>query len=188
MGGEPILTVLNLWNLVLKAFIAFLPALVGNAAPLVSRNLLRGKKLTPIDGGRRLKDGQHIFGENKSWEGFIAGVVSGLLIGLLYFLLFNNALWIVIGFLMGLGAMIGDLLNSFVKRRLKIKPGEPFIPWDQLSFLYIAFLFIYPLEIINVSAPKITLVDLAIATYLVLILHPLTNLIAYWLRLKDRPW
>jgi CDP-2,3-bis-(O-geranylgeranyl)-sn-glycerol synthase len=188
MAEELILTLSSLWNLLLRAFIVFLPALVGNAAPLVLRNLLQGKKLTPIDGGLSLKDGQRIFGENKSWEGFTAGVASGALVGLLYSMIFNNISWVIIGFLMGLGAMSGDLLNSFVKRRLKIRPSEPFIPWDQLSFLYIAFLFVYPVEIINTSVPKITLVDLATATYLVLILHPLTNLIAYWLRLKDKPW
>jgi CDP-2,3-bis-(O-geranylgeranyl)-sn-glycerol synthase len=44
-----------------------------------------------------------------------------------------SVLWL--GFLMGLGEGFGDVIKSFIKRRLNIGSGKPFIPFDQMSFL-----------------------------------------------------
>ncbi|MCD6324052.1 MAG: CDP-2,3-bis-(O-geranylgeranyl)-sn-glycerol synthase [Desulfurococcales archaeon] len=183
---------LNLWGtgntfvwLLIRAALLFLPALTANSAPLVMRNILRKRRFTPVDGGRTFLDGRRVFGDNKSWEGVAAGTITGTVVGAIYSAITGYSLWIVYGFLMGLGAMMGDLLNSFLKRRLNLEPGDPFIPFDQLSFLYVAYLFTLPLnELEGVIKPY----DLLIATYLVLVLHPLTNLVAYWMKMKDNPW
>ncbi len=171
--------------LLLRATIIFLPALTANSAPLVLRNLLKNHKFRPVDGGRVLRDGRRVFGENKSWEGVVAGTATGFLVGLVYSWFLNTAVWIAYGLLMGVGAMVGDLLNSFIKRRLRIESGEPFMPLDQLTFLYTAYLFVLPLNLID---EFIKTYDVLSATCLVLFLHPLTNLIAYWLGLKKNPW
>jgi len=177
----------TLWAEILRAFLIFLPALVANSSPLVFKNIFRSRKLTPIDKGTFLADGERLLGENKSIEGFFAGVGGGTIIGGIYALLFNQSEWVIEGILMGLGTMLGDLFNSFVKRRLKIKPGEPFIPMDQLTFLYGAYLTVYPFN--NFFWTNlITPVDLAMGTFVVLVLHPLTNLIAYLMGLKGEPW
>ncbi|MFY9823898.1 MAG: CDP-archaeol synthase [Thermoanaerobaculia bacterium] len=42
--------------------------------------------------------------------------------------------WLSLGFLLGLGAMAGDAVKSFFKRRLGIAPGHPWIPFDQIDF------------------------------------------------------
>lgn len=36
---------------------------------------------------------------------------------------------------MGLAAMLGDAAKSFVKRRIGIAPGRPWVPADQLDFI-----------------------------------------------------
>jgi len=53
--------------------------------------------------------------------------------------------WLLFGFLMGFGALLGDMTKSFFKRRLGYAPGKPFIPFDQLDFVVGALLFTYPL-------------------------------------------
>ena len=178
------------WEEMLRSFIAFLPALVANSSPLILRNLLKNYEFTPIDFNKVLSDSERVLGSNKSWEGLAAGVCGGMLVGTSYVFLLGSSTWIIYSFLMSVGAMLGDLLNSFIKRRLKIKPGDPFIPLDQLTFLYGAYLLAMPVGNLYLGKmiKEVTLVDLAMATYLVMILHPLTNLIAYILKLKSEPW
>ncbi|RLG80470.1 MAG: CDP-2,3-bis-(O-geranylgeranyl)-sn-glycerol synthase, partial [Thermoprotei archaeon] len=96
--------------------------------------------------------------------------------------------WILYSIVMSLGAMIGDLANSFIKRRLHIKAGNPFIPLDQLSFILSSYALVKILGVDVLLGEEITLVHLSIMTYVALVLHPLANLIAYILKLKDRPW
>lgn len=174
----------------MRSFIIFLPALIANSSPLIIRNLLKNYSFRPIDRNKILSNGERVLGSNKSWEGLAAGVFGGTLVGFAYVYLLGSIHWILYGFLMGLGAMLGDLLNSFFKRRLKIRPGDPFIPLDQLTFLYGAYLLIIPFRsaYLGTYIKELTLADIAMATYLVMILHPLTNLIAYLLRLKNEPW
>ncbi len=178
----------NLGIAVARAVILFLPALTANAMPVILRNLFKRAKLTPLDKGKLFLDGERILGDSKSIEGFIAGTVGGSLIGLAYGMYTDNYAWLIYGLLMGLGTMFGDLLNSFIKRRLKIKPGDPFIPFDQLSFLYVSYALVSVSGVTSNLEAQITLADLATGTYIVLVLHPLSNLIAYLLGLKDKPW
>lgn len=49
--------------------------------------------------------------------------------------LVDYGLWIPFGLSCGLGAMVGDSLKSFFKRRLDIAPGARWIPADQLDFV-----------------------------------------------------
>jgi CDP-2,3-bis-(O-geranylgeranyl)-sn-glycerol synthase len=85
------------------------------------------------------------------------------------------------GFLLSFGALIGDLIGSFIKRRLNLERGRPAPPLDQLDFvagaLAFSFIeFIPPIEIIGVL--------------LVLTpgIHLIANIIGYRLRLKKEPW
>lgn len=57
---------------------------------------------------------------NKSWEG-VAGQIVGALVGLVLISLFVTPLSIWIALPVGLGSAFGDMLNSYVKRLLKIK-------------------------------------------------------------------
>jgi hypothetical protein len=91
----------------------------------------------PIDGGRTFR-GVRIFGDNKTWRGFIAIVpgvgIAFVLLRILFAALPHgvlDGLWPlsvlqfgILGCLVGIGFMLGELPNSFVKRRLGIPPGE----------------------------------------------------------------
>ena len=90
------------------------------------RMLLRGGWQLPLDGGLRLLDGKRLFGSSKTIPGLAVAVtatpLSAMLIG--------PGVWI--GFLIGAFAMLGDLLSSFIKRRLGLAAGDWAIGLDQI--------------------------------------------------------
>ena len=173
---------------VIYSILFILPAYVANAAPVI----LGGKN--SIDFNKKFFDKQYIFGPGKTIDGFIGGILAGtttsiilakLLIRTNLDIFASNALmYIQIGFILSLGAMIGDLLGSFIKRRLEIKRGKPVFILDQLDFLSVAlagaylFGFRYVFEIENL----IFLVSLTI------FIHKFANLLAFMLKLKKHPW
>jgi hypothetical protein len=95
----------------------------------------------PMDGGRSLRDGRRIFGDNKTWKGFVGMIAFGALwfsaqAGLfaafswarnLSLVPFGRLRWPFLpplaGALWGLGYVLFELPNSFMKRRLGIVPG-----------------------------------------------------------------
>ncbi len=103
------------------------PSYVANAAPL----LFGGGR--PLDGGRNFVDDRRVFGAHKTVRGFFSGIIAGSLIGLAESSAEPSLL--VGGLMISLGAVLGDLLGAFVKRRLKMKPGNAFPVVDQLDFV-----------------------------------------------------
>lgn len=155
-----------------------LPAYVANGAPV----LFGGGP--PVDFGKNFFDGRRIFGDNKTLRGLLSGILSGLLVGLILSFTVFQPSYFSYFIAQSLGAHIGDLFGSFVKRRLNLKPGQSAPILDQLGFLLFAFLAMY---FICGSIP-LTSLEIAILLVLTLILHPLTNLGAYLLKLKSRPY
>ncbi len=170
----------------MKSVFLFLPAMIANASPVMVSNVVRNRH--PLDRGKFFIDKKRILGDSKSVEGFIAGVLGGLLTGAIYVLVLANPYWLAYGAVSGFGAMAGDSINSFIKRRLGLKSGEPFIPLDQLSFILVAFALIKASNVDRLTGHPVTLVDFSMAVYIVMVLHPLTNLIAYLMGLKDEPY
>ena len=96
----------------------------------------------PIDGGRTLSDGNRIFGDNKTWKGFIGYVILGVAFTVLWGAVIKNtglnalnffyinhenkvSFNLMVGVLLGLAYALFELPNSFVKRRIGISPGKP---------------------------------------------------------------
>ena len=88
----------------------------------------------PLDGGRRFR-GQRIFGDNKTYRGFVVMVpgagVAFLVLGLLTRQAAGSALWPIelwqfglLGCWAGFGFMLAELPNSFFKRQLQVAPGR----------------------------------------------------------------
>ncbi|RLG52615.1 MAG: CDP-2,3-bis-(O-geranylgeranyl)-sn-glycerol synthase [Thermoproteota archaeon] len=152
-----------------RALWIFLPAYVSNMAPVI----FGGGK--PVDLGKRWLDGRPIFGSHKTIRGlvsaWIAGWITGLAIGAPEY-----------GALAGVAASLGDLLGSFIKRRMGIPPGEkaPFLI-DQLDFML-------PAAAVAYAMLSVDIVEVLIAILITPVLHVLTNTIAYLLGLKPHPW
>jgi CDP-2,3-bis-(O-geranylgeranyl)-sn-glycerol synthase len=149
------------------------PSYVANAAPL----LLGGGRT--LDGGRKLSDGQPIFGSHKTIRGVLAGVIAGTLVG--FGESFIDSRLIVGGLMIALGAVLGDLLGAFVKRRLRVEPGKAFPILDQLDFILGGLLLGYAfLPISVISAVLVVVVTPPI--------HLATNYGAYLLGIKKTQW
>jgi CDP-2,3-bis-(O-geranylgeranyl)-sn-glycerol synthase len=123
----------------------------------------------PIDFGKEIR-GKRIFGKGKTLEGLISGTFIGGIIGLL----FGN--W-QLGLVIGLGSLLGDIFESFLKRRVGIKSGQPWWGFDQLDFVIGALILGSFVEPISRTAIIILLIGMPI-------LHPLANYIGYKLKIK----
>lgn len=153
-----------------------LPAYVANGAPVV----FGGGR--PIDGGRKFTDGRPIFGPGKTVRGFAAGLVAGSAFGLIQGIIVGQIYTLAVaGILFSVGALVGDLLGSFIKRRLNISRGAAAPGLDQLGFLIIAMAFASPVVLPTVEI-FITLLIITPA------IHLATNYGGYKLGFKDRPY
>jgi CDP-2,3-bis-(O-geranylgeranyl)-sn-glycerol synthase len=153
--------------------------------------LARGKRA--VDGGRTWR-GKQIFGPGKTWEGLILGTIVGTLVATLQMFAYPYLPWSLspvaldivpmtplLGLLMGLGAMLGDIGGSFIKRRLNIARGRPAPLLDQLDFivgmlLFASFVIAFKWEwtvILLVMTP---------------VIHLAANGVAYLLKLKNVPY
>jgi CDP-2,3-bis-(O-geranylgeranyl)-sn-glycerol synthase len=175
--------VIFMWDLVIRAFLFILPAYIANS----SAALFGGR--TPLDLGKNMKDNRRVFGDGKTFQGLFAalffGTVAGYMIGTFVqgteFAIGNIEFYTLLGFIMSLGAMVGDITASFIKRRRGIKRGHPVIGLDQLDFLIVAMIFgsvmYFP------GWPEVIL--LLIVTP---IIHLFLNYLGYKLRCKSVPW
>ena len=120
------------FNLLVLLFIA-------NGSPIVARSLLGERFQDALDGGRLLKDGHPLLGHSKTMR----GVVSAILATALTAPLLGVSWWI--GLLIGSLAMLGDLLSSFLKRRLGLDPSAMALGLDQIPESFIPLLICRPL-------------------------------------------
>jgi len=165
---------------VLNTIWMIFPAYMANGMPL----LLGGVPRHAVDNGRRLPDGERIFGDGKTVEGLIVGITFGVLTGLVEGVITGSLVfYLLAGLSLGTGAMLGDLIGSFIKRRLKMRWGKPLPLMDQLSFLAGALL-IYGVVVRDWP----TLPQLAVLIIATLVLHVTTNLFAFIFGLKHVPW
>ena len=110
---------------ILSCLYFFLPAYVANMAPVFAKKL-------PFLG---IPIHAKLFGKNKTWRGIIVAVLSGGLVFWIQKLLYNSGFVtfsiidyadfsLLLGFLLGAGAILGDLVKSYYKRKAEIPPGE----------------------------------------------------------------
>ena len=160
-------------GLISSALLFIGPAYFANAAPLV----LGGG--ASLDGGRSLADGRPIFGPHKTVRGVIAGIVVGTLIGLAESLV--DPRLATAGFMIALGAVLGDLLGAFVKRRLNVEPGKAFPVLDQLDFILGSVVLGYPFF-------QVGLISILLVVVVTPPIHLATNYGAYRLGIKKPRW
>jgi CDP-2,3-bis-(O-geranylgeranyl)-sn-glycerol synthase len=182
---------MGLHGTVVVAVWAMLPAYVPNTVAV----LAGGDR--PIDGGRTLGDSR-LLGDGKTWRGAVAGVVAGGALALALNALapaatgtlplpdgFRFPPGAVLG--LPLGALLGDIGASFLKRRTGRERGAPFPGVDQLDFV-LGALVVTAVLATEWYLATFTLDVLAVVLVLTPLLHLATNWIAFQLGLKDEPW
>jgi CDP-2,3-bis-(O-geranylgeranyl)-sn-glycerol synthase len=177
-------------SLVVGALWAMLPAYVPNNAAVLAGG---GR---PIDGGRTW-NGRRLLGDGKTWRGTAAGTAAGVVLAVALNAV-NSAVSAVLGFplptfplvvavTLAFGAMLGDILASFLKRRLDRERGAPTPGLDQLDFVVVSLgltALVAP-RWFGATFPLPALVAVVLATP---VLHVVTNVVGYALGFKDEPW
>jgi len=151
-----------------------LPAYAANALPVVfNRFNLFSFLAKPVDFNKRLF-GKPLFGHSKTFRGFIVGIGGGIIVGIIQYFLSSisgiqnislidysllNSFYV--GFLLSIGALLGDLIKSFLKRRIGISSGNSWLIFDQIDYAVGALILVslvvipsYPhiIAIITISA------------------------------------
>jgi CDP-2,3-bis-(O-geranylgeranyl)-sn-glycerol synthase len=172
----------------LAGFWIMLPAYLPNPAAVV------GGGGTPIDLGRCSSDGRRILGDGKTFRGFFTGVASGVGIGVVQILIQQEFPTLPVPahtylsiFLLAVGALSGDVVKSFFKRRVGKERGAKWPIADQYDLVAGALLFLAIFDLPWFLA-EITPLRFLIILILTPILHRLVNIVGYATRLKDVPW
>jgi len=179
--------VFTLW-IFIESLWLILPAYAANGfAPLS-----RGRR--PIDGNRNFSDGRPILGPGKTWEGLVLGVFIAVVIAVIQqfaypYLPWNESpvpLMIVpmnafMGLILGLGAMMGDMGGSFIKRRMNVPRGAPVPILDQDDFIVGALAFASLVAIVKFEWVIMLLV-------ITPVFHLIANYIAFKIRVKNTKW
>ena len=176
-----------------------LPAYIANAFATIPRG--RGP---PMDFGRIwARDGRRVLGPSKSWSGFLFAGFAAIPFGLFeaWLILLAPPDWklvpelaasvlaaVPVVALLTFGAMSGDALGSFVKRRLGRASGARTLLLDQLPFVLVPIalgLALYPGLFVATFASWEAVLWLLVYT---LGLHAGFNWIGFKLGLKKVPW
>lgn len=142
-------------NTILKMYITLSAPIIAGCLNMIwcKSNILK-KYNTPMDCNKNFIDGKRIFGDNKTWKGFLGYIILNVLCSILlgeiwkinnlnemnyFYSQLPNTICsnLVIGILLGLGYSIFELPNSFLKRRLNIEPGETASGIKKIFFIFL---------------------------------------------------
>jgi CDP-2,3-bis-(O-geranylgeranyl)-sn-glycerol synthase len=161
---------------VVEAIILLLPAMIANATPVIANGRM------PVDMGARFLDGRRLLGDGKTWEGTMAALAAGLISALTLYLVLGAPMILSAGTGAVVGAILGDMAGSFIKRRLGLERGAPAPILDQLDFFAGALLFT------AAAGVDWTVRAAIISGAVIAVLHVASNVAAYALGLKRVPW
>jgi CDP-2,3-bis-(O-geranylgeranyl)-sn-glycerol synthase len=127
-------------------------------------------------------------GDHKTVIGFVSGVLAALLVAYAQSRLeigidrlWRPDVWLAVGLAQGMGAMCGDVIKSFFKRRLGIAPGGRWIPADQIDFVLGALV---PL----VFLVRLSLIDILVMLLLTFVADIAINHLAFRLGIRNTKW
>lgn len=148
---------------------------VANGAPVIAKDILRRRFQRPLDGGLQFFDGQPLLGHSKTLRGIffslLATAIATPLVGLDW----------TIGLLIAGAAMIGDLLSSFLKRRLKRPASSRAIGIDQLPEA------VFPL-LVCMKLLSLGVWDVIVVSTAFLAAELLFSRVLFKLHIRDRPY
>jgi len=147
---------------------------IANGAPLVAKKLLGGFLAYPLDAGATLPDGHPLFGSAKTIRGIVVCVIATALCAPLLGLAWTT------GALIGSTAMAGDLLSSFIKRRMGRAPSSRAFGLDQIPESLLPALACSPVL-------GLTLVDVIVVVAAFTVGGLGMSLLLFKIRLRDQP-
>ena len=148
---------------------------VANGTPVAAKRVLGDMLAGPLDGGMTFNDGRPLFGLAKTIRGIVLSLlatpIAAALIGLPWQL----------GAVVAGAAMAGDLLSSFVKRRMGLAPSSKATGLDQI-----------PEALLPLMASRlvvaVTFADIVAGTIIFFVGGIILSRILFALRLRDQPY
>lgn len=148
---------------------------LANGAPVVATKIFGSRLAHPLDGGLILADGLPLLGRSKTFRGVALSILvttaAAPLLGLDW----------AVGPLVAATAMGGDLLSSFLKRRMSLPSGSMALGLDQLPES------VLPAVACRLLLP-VTLADILAVGVLFLVGELALSRVLYKLEIRDRPY
>ena len=127
-----------------------------------------------MDGGRILGDGHPLLGPNKTWRGLVAATVAAAAVSPLL------GFGVGIGITIGLVAMIGDAVTSYIKRRAGFASSDQAFVLDQTPEALLPLLAVA--DKLNLS-----ITDIAFVTVAFVVLGLLLSRLLFRFGVRRRP-
>lgn len=148
---------------------------VANGAPVLVNKVMGKRWSWPVDNELKLRDGHRLFGNTKTWRGLCSAVFFTTLAAIL------SGLEPLTGALFGALAMLGDLLASFIKRRIghaesSRARGIDTVPESLLPILLLK------------DSLSLNLIDIMLVVALFFVIEELVSPVLYRLHIRKRPY
>jgi CDP-2,3-bis-(O-geranylgeranyl)-sn-glycerol synthase len=181
---------------ILFALWFFLPAGLANASPVFANKIpILGTLGMPLDGGKHFR-GKRIFGDHKTVRGLAVGTLTGSVTGAIQYVVFQSvgfiqnmsltdyrSFWwaVLLGALLGFGALAGDAVKSFFKRQFSVPSGKSWFPFDQIDYIVGGLLA----SSLVVDLPqRSAYIWIGLVWFLI---HPAATFVGWLLGLKESP-
>jgi hypothetical protein len=148
---------------------------VANGTPVLLKKLLGDFAARPLDGGARLPDGEPVLGPSKTVRGIVASLIVTTCLAPFFGIAAGT------GAIVAAAAMAGDLLSSFVKRRLHVPPSGQSVGLDQIPESLL------PALACRWALP-LSALDVVLVVALFLVGELAASRLLYALRIRDRPY
>ncbi len=150
-------------------------SILANAVPLIAKWLFGSHFAHPLDANLKFLDGRPLLGSSKTVRGIVLSLIftaaAAPLLGL----------DVSLGIVVATTAMAGDLLSSFLKRRLGLRPSSRATGLDQIPES------LFPLLACRSWLPLNTL-DVLAGIVIFLIGEIIGSRVLFRLHLRDRPY
>lgn len=148
---------------------------IANGTPVIASKCLGACCDWPLDGSLKFLDGRPLLGTSKTVRGVVLAVAMTTVAALLLDLSWHT------GMMIGVFAMVGDLLSSFIKRRLDRAPSSMFLGLDQIPESLLPLLMVKPQLGLATS-------DIAILVFVFLVLELAGSRLLYKWHIRKRPY
>ena len=148
---------------------------LANGAPVIAKKISGGYFAFPLDFGVAFFDGRPVFGSSKTIRGLAVAVLATTAIAPLV------GFDLMIGAIVAAAAMAGDLLSSFVKRRMNLAPSSQALGLDQIPES------LFPMLACR-GALSLTTVDIALGVLFFFVGEIFLSRLLFRIHLRDRPY
>jgi CDP-2,3-bis-(O-geranylgeranyl)-sn-glycerol synthase len=148
---------------------------LANGTPVLAKRLLGSRLAYPLDAGKDFFDGQPLFGVSKTYRGAISSVlVTAAGAALVGYSMATGALF-------ALASLAGDLVSSFIKRRMDLEPSSRTLVLDQLPESILPLVFLWQTLGLSASTAATTVIAFFVGEIVL-------SKVLFRLNIRDHPY